>query len=139
MLVACHVAPPQCGIGLALAACQHAATGEAIHARVVATACRTCIAEHVAIRVLLHDPQACIHANAKLIHQAALAGRACNVDIRCMHAHAVRLVVGVCLVKHASLRQVGALQQALGLRVGNVVGDATVGIVLLNQHDTLVV
>jgi hypothetical protein len=55
-----------------------------------------------------------------------------------MHAHAVRLVVGVCLAKHASLRQVGALQ-ALGLRVGNVVGDATVGIVLLNQHDTLVV
>ena len=137
MLVACHVAPSQCGIGLALTACQNAATGEAIHARVVATACHTCIAEHVAIRVLLYDPWACIHANAKLVHQAALAGRACNVDTGCMHAHAVRLVVGVCLAKHASLRQVGALQ-AFGLRVGNVVSDATVGIVLLNQHDTLV-
>ena len=101
MLVACHVAPSQCGIGRALTACQHAATGEAIHARVVATACHTCIAEHVAIRVLLYDPWACI---LLIIYQAALVGRACNVDTGCIHAHAVRLVVGVCLAKHASLQ-----------------------------------
>lgn len=137
-VIACHIAPPQQGIGLALTARQHAAAGEAIHAQVVATTCCTCIAKHVTIRVLLHEPRACIHANAKLVCHAALARHAHNVDMQCMHAHAVGLVVGVCLAKHASLHQVEALRQALRLGVGNATDDATVGSVFLNQHNVIV-